>query len=408
MAHVSGFGPTADVVNISSNTTSNAEFSLIGTNDTGATSSLSKFTSVTVNPSTSTLTATNFNGFIKTVGTTAATAHYLNFSDAATTGFGNPQKNAALSVIPSTGVVTAGGLNIGNLGISPSGTTVNLTSTGNNIIEIIGAFRVNSAGGTAAGISIGASGQNTATIDIAAGNGNNATGKTSFGGDSRKIVYIGCNNADSGTEASNTLGAINIGTSNLHGNNAPIFIGCANRSTTIRGSITSTATITGQRISLNETANASTQLGWTTINTTLGTFTTWTQDGTSDTNIFRNAATISFPAKQVSLIILSITATNNTASVSNTRYGVVISATQATVSGDTAITNSENEIAVGLASFTEPNMDTAVGQQDRRTLSGIYVNSTASAVSAYLNIQWKQAWTTAPTFSFNYTITKVG
>ncbi len=420
MAHVGGYGFSSSTLN-TTNTSENVEHTLVGSKSAGVISTINKLGIITANPSTSTITATNFNGFIKTVSTTAATPHYLNFSDSFGTGFGNPQKVASLSVIPSTGVVTAGGLNVGNLTILPTGSNVTFTNTTSNILEMLGTFRVNSSSATSSSISIASSGTNTApTIEIAAGNGVNATGDLCLGATNNKIIYIGVTKDVANTASSTTVSSINIGTNNVSGANftGPVSIGGPARlvrigslGMTSAGPATITGTLTGTRIASTEAANTAGQIGFVTANTAVNLPTVWTQNGTSDTNPWRFVATITIPAKQVSLIIVSVIAENKTAGVSNTRYGVVVSATQGCLSAsDTQITGSDLEIAVGLGSFQEPNMDSAVGVQDRRNLVGVYVNSSASTVTAYLNIQWKQAWTTgnAPTFSYNYTITKIG
>ena len=60
---------------------------------------------------TNTLNKSDWTGTIKTVNTTANATHFLNFSDGAGTGQGNPRKNALLTCNPSTGNITATSFN---------------------------------------------------------------------------------------------------------------------------------------------------------------------------------------------------------------------------------------------------------------------------------------------------------
>lgn len=82
---------------------------------------------ITSGVTSNTLDASNWSGNIQTVNTTSALTHYLNFSDASTTGYGRPQKTAGISCTPSTATITATNFN----GLASTATTavgINLTS----------------------------------------------------------------------------------------------------------------------------------------------------------------------------------------------------------------------------------------------------------------------------------------
>jgi len=74
---------------------------------------------------TNTLNQSDWTGFIKTVNTSSADTHYLNFSDSSATGQGHPQKTALLSVNPSLGTITCNALN----GVASSALTSNAITT---------------------------------------------------------------------------------------------------------------------------------------------------------------------------------------------------------------------------------------------------------------------------------------
>ena len=77
---------------------------------------------------TNTLTKSDWTGTIKTVNTSANLTHYLNFSDSSSTGQGNPQKTAGLSVNPSTNTITATTFSGSLSGNSSSASSISLTS----------------------------------------------------------------------------------------------------------------------------------------------------------------------------------------------------------------------------------------------------------------------------------------
>jgi len=105
-----------------------------GTNSIIVDPSLASSTiTLTDGTTTNTLTQSDWTGTIKTVNTLANATHYLNFSDSASTGQGNPQKNGFLTCNPSTGTITAGtfsGALSGNA--TSSTTTTTITVTDNN------------------------------------------------------------------------------------------------------------------------------------------------------------------------------------------------------------------------------------------------------------------------------------
>ena len=75
-----------------------------------------------------TLDASKWSGNIQTVNTGANVTHYLNFSDASTTGYGKPQKTAGISCNPSTNTVTATTFSGSLSGNSSSASSVSITS----------------------------------------------------------------------------------------------------------------------------------------------------------------------------------------------------------------------------------------------------------------------------------------
>lgn len=76
---------------------------------------------------TNTLDVNNWTGNIRTVNTVANLTHYLNFSDSSGTGYGHPQKTAGISCNPSTNSITATNFN-GLASSSTSAVGVDLTS----------------------------------------------------------------------------------------------------------------------------------------------------------------------------------------------------------------------------------------------------------------------------------------
>ena len=77
---------------------------------------------------TNTLNKSDWTRTIKTVNTIANATHYLNFSDGAGTGQGNPQKNALLTCNPSTGNITATSFNGALFGTASNASNIALTS----------------------------------------------------------------------------------------------------------------------------------------------------------------------------------------------------------------------------------------------------------------------------------------
>ena len=97
---------------------------LTGVNSLLTTDSLRMTGALTTN----TLDSDKWSGQIQTVNTGANATHYLNFSDASTTGYGKPQKTVGISCNPSTNTVTATTF-VGALsGNSSSSTSVAVTS----------------------------------------------------------------------------------------------------------------------------------------------------------------------------------------------------------------------------------------------------------------------------------------
>jgi hypothetical protein len=83
--------------------------------------------SLTDGTTTNTLDHNSWSGNIQTVNTSANSTHFLNFSDSSATGYGKPQKTAGLSVNPSTNTITATNFN-GTASSSSTAVGVNLTS----------------------------------------------------------------------------------------------------------------------------------------------------------------------------------------------------------------------------------------------------------------------------------------
>ena len=84
--------------------------------------------SLTDGITTNTLNQSDWTGSIKTFNTTLNAIHYLNFSDASTTGQGNPQKNANINCNPSTATITATNFT----GTASNVSAINLTSDNTN------------------------------------------------------------------------------------------------------------------------------------------------------------------------------------------------------------------------------------------------------------------------------------
>ena len=77
---------------------------------------------------TNTIDQSDWTGGIKTFNTTLNAIHYLNFSDSSTTGQGNPQKNANINCNPSTATITASNFT----GTASNVSAINLTSDNTN------------------------------------------------------------------------------------------------------------------------------------------------------------------------------------------------------------------------------------------------------------------------------------
>jgi hypothetical protein len=77
---------------------------------------------------TNTLNQSDWTGTIKTQNSTQNLTHYLNMSDASTTGQGNPQKSSLITANPSTGNVAATTFTGALTGNSSSASTIALTS----------------------------------------------------------------------------------------------------------------------------------------------------------------------------------------------------------------------------------------------------------------------------------------
>ena len=102
-------------------------YDLLTNNNTLLTADTLFLNSVTLGVN-NTLDASKWSGNIQTVNTGANVTHYLNFSDASTTGYGKPQKTAGISCNPSTNTVTATTFSGSLSGNSSSASSVSITS----------------------------------------------------------------------------------------------------------------------------------------------------------------------------------------------------------------------------------------------------------------------------------------
>ena len=427
-AHIAGIAPSATGINTPTSTSSRI-FNLVGTSDTGNVVNLKKFSNITADPSTSTITATNFDGLIKTVNTTAATAHFLNFSDSAGTGFGHPQKVSTVSVIPNTGIITANGLS------NTTALRLNNTSTGEISIGFTGSggtnvVNVNNGAASTGSINIGnGTGTSTQTINIGRNNALqilNGSGSTSTLITGGGINLVGGVRLNAQGSTSNTVsiasqgdmnssafieigagsssaqpisignGATASGTITIGGNNG---IGLTGGKSLVLGARSVQIGTTGSttiNIRQNTLSLPAGSLGYTvrtTINTT--SFTT----GISSNN-FQQMGTITAPAYGVYLISATCTWSNLEA-VAAIKFGAVISETTATGLAST--------VGAGFTFWQETDTGSNILLQAHETLSGVFINDTGTDKTLYLNASYNQPYTSLPaTFAGSTSITKIG
>ncbi|MFY7885675.1 MAG: hypothetical protein ACOVOV_12635, partial [Dolichospermum sp.] len=311
--------------------------------------------------------------------------------------------------------------------VSSSAATTNTTITGGQI-DLIGGLRLNATGSLTNTITMSSQGSATGFIEMANGNsssqavtiggGNPYTGTLALASGSSFGGVLNLGNANAGT------GTINLG---ANGGTGLIQIGSTGRAIDFRGATISmfptTFQITGTNFSvgsgtstlfngggvtIGNSAQSSSlltiaqntnglvagNLGFTTnIGPTVFTFTTKTSGN------FFQATTISAPAYQVSLISITCNFTS-VESVNIFRHGASLSATTA----------SGTEVRAGFSFFNEADITPSTSNTfNTVSLSGVYINTTASAVTLYLNAALQQTWvTTAPTLTYTISITKIG
>lgn len=261
-------------------------------------------------------------------------------------------------------VTTTLGRIIGSVG----GVTVT-SSSSNNQVDLIGAIRLNAIGSATNTLSMSAQGGMSGFIEM--GNGNGSTQTISIGN--------GTGGATSGTI---TIGGF------ASGAGKPLVLG--SRDIQIGNSTAGTSLVT---IAQNTNSLAAGMLGFTTTATIAATDFT-----TPATNNYQQFATIVAPAYQVSLIHITCQWESREA-IAGLRIGAALSATTA----------SNVQVAAGLAFFQEIDTVASAIPQSIQSLSGVYINTTASPITLFLNAQFNQNWvTSAPFFSGSTAITKIG
>jgi hypothetical protein len=310
----------------------------------------------------------------------------------------------------------------------------------NNCLEVINGSTINNTSGLARGAvrinanngngttTINSVGSATGSIEIGSGNGSGQTvdicNGDPFGGTLNicNKALSGTLNIASGSNSSNTkTGPINFA---FGDNTGLLSIGNMSRNIDIRGGTVqifpTTLTFTGTNVTFGSSncvinspsitlGNASTNTSVVRINQDTASLLsnspgyTTTASGTFTISVSGNsgyfqATTLSMPARQVSLIKISCSWTPAEA-VLSTRFGVALSASTA----------SSTEAAAGLSTFSESNFESNSVLQEKRVLSGVYVNTGATITTLYLNCQQNQNFVTnGPVFGYSYSITKIG
>jgi hypothetical protein len=325
---------------------------------------------------------------------------------------------APLTLTGSSAVVTAIGRVMTGLAGGLGGVTVSSSSsTAGKQIDIIGSIRLNATGAVGNTLTVAGQANASGAIDIANGSNGLATVSICSGSTNNGVLNLG--NCGSGS-----TGTINIG---ANGGTGLIQMGSAGRAIDFRGATISmfpttfqvtgtnfsvgsgtTTLFNGGGITLGNSAQAASlltiaqntaglvagNLGFrTAASVAAANFTT------ASSNNYQNFATITAPAYQVSLI--NITALwDSKEAVASIRLGVAVSLTSG---------NNSTEAAAGLSFFQELDTQATAVIQSKQPLTGVYINTTASPVSLFVNAQFNQAWvTTAPQFSVTTSITKIG
>jgi len=325
----------------------------------------------------------------------------------------------------NNGASSTGAINIGNgsgtsaqaIRIGRNNALTVLNGSGTTQIDLIGALRFNATGATTNTITMAGQANASGSIDIANGSNGLATVSICSGSTNNGVLNLG--NCGSGS-----TGTINIG---ANGGTGLIQMGSTGRAIDFRGSTISmfpttfqvtgtlfsvgsgTGTLfNGGGVTIGNSAQASSlltiaqntnglvagNLGFTTnIGPTVFTFSTKTSSN------FFQATTISAPAYQVSLISITCNFTSPE-SANIFRYGASLSATTA----------SRTEVRAGFSFFEELDITpTTANTFSTVSLSGVYTNTTASAVTLYLNTALDQNWVSfAPTLTYTISITKIG
>ena len=364
------------------------------------------------------------------------------------------QASTALSICPNS--ARSGSINImggasatGSVNIATASTAY--TSTAGVVIGragsggIIETINSNIAGGVSSNnpsfrvcpnagkstITIASSGSASGTIEIANGNsssqnfticgGNPYSGTLALASGTSFTGILNLGNAGGGA------GTINLG---ANGGSGLIQIGSVGRSIDFRGATISmfpaTFQITGTNFSVGSGTttlfngggitlgtNSSTSLLTIAQNTaglvagnlgftTRATISTFTFPSTPG-NTFYQMATIVAPAYQVSLISVSCSWRSNETTAAQ-KFGAGVY----DISSN-SIDNTTATIGAGFQFWQEVDTQNNALLQAVETLSGVYVNTTASAVNLYVYASFNQVWgTTAPTFFGSTSITKIG
>jgi len=363
--------------------------------------------------------------------TTGSSAEKRNISIGAGLMNGSPAQTRTITIGPqSVSGAHTGIVNIGKgpaIAVSSTAAATSNTAITGGQVDLIGTIRLNATGSLTNTITMSSQGSATGFIEMANGNsssqaftiggGNPYTGTLSLasGGSFGGVLNLGNANAGAGT--------INLG---ANGGTGLIQIGSTGRAIDFRGTTVSmfpttfqvtgtnfsvgsgtTTLFNGGGVTIGNSAQATSlltiaqntaglvagNLGFTTnIGPTVFTFVT------KSSSAFVQATTISAPAYQVSLISITCNFTS-VESVNIFRYGASLSATTA----------SSTEVRAGFSFYEEADITpTTANTFSTISLSGVYTNTTASAVTLYLNTALQQTWvTTAPTLTYTISITKI-
>jgi hypothetical protein len=296
---------------------------------------------------TNTLTQSDWTGTIKSVNTTANLTYYLTFSDSSTTGQGNPQKTAGLSVNPSTNTITATTFN-GNATSASTCVGINLTSDNTAGTYYIPFSKSTSATGNALFIDntttpltfnpfTGAI-TSTSFIGSLSGTSTTATAVTTTSDNTAGTYYLPFIKTTAGTSTplyvDDTTGPLsyNPSTSTL---TALTFVGALSGNAT---SATTSTTATTATAVTTTSDNSNTLCYIPFIKTTAGASTPlYVDDTTGPLTYNPNTSTITI----TSLTTTNISATNLTTSIASTQTGINFSSFAMAATGTITLTTSQ-------------------------------------------------------------------